>query len=36
MIILFSISITILFLLAIFLIGIIGTWLIELFFGIDK
>jgi hypothetical protein len=36
MIILISIAITILFLLAIFLVGIIGTWLIEQFFDISK
>jgi uncharacterized membrane protein len=36
MIVLISIGITILFLLAIFLAGIIGTWLIELFFGLEK
>jgi hypothetical protein len=36
MIILISIGITILFLLAIFLVGIIGTWLIEQFFGLGE
>ena len=36
MIVLLSIGITILFLLGIFLVGIIGTWLIELFFGLDE
>jgi hypothetical protein len=36
MIVLVSIGITILFLLAIFLVGIIGTWLIEHFFGLGE
>ena len=36
MIILISIGITILFLLGIFLVGIIGTWLIEHFFGLGE
>jgi len=36
MIILISIGITILFLLAIFLVGIIGAWLIEQFFGLGE
>jgi len=36
MIILLSVCITILFLLTIFLAGIIGTWLIEEFFGLNK
>jgi len=36
MIILISISVTILFLLAIFLTGIIGTWLIEQFFDTSE
>jgi hypothetical protein len=36
MIILLSIGVTILFLLAIFLVGIIGTWLIEQFFDVSK
>jgi hypothetical protein len=35
MIILISIGITILFLLAIFMAGIVATWLIEHFLGID-
>jgi hypothetical protein len=36
MIVLISIGITILFLLAIFLVGIIGAWLIEQFFGLGE
>jgi len=36
MIVLVSVGIAILFLLAIFLIGIIGTWLIEQFFDLSK
>ena len=36
MTILLTICVTILFLLAIFLAGIIGTWLIEHFFGLEK
>lgn len=36
MTILLSVCITILFLLAIFLVGIVGTWLIEQFFGLGE
>jgi hypothetical protein len=36
MTVLFSVAIAILFLLAIFVIGIIGTWLIEQFFDVSK
>ena len=36
MTILLSVCITILFLLVIFLVGIVGTWLIEQFFGLGE